>query len=182
MTATRSPTTNYQLSNYQLASQRFTWRSTFGGRNQVSEAARFEVRLPRSMRQMPPFLKASARPAPMRCAASSSEIRLVANERDAPSLRDAGQLRHHRRGRMARRERIEHLDRRLAVQAGGEDLRRLPRAHERAGEDFVHGDVEAPQALDRVLEAVHAPLGEGAFGIVGPLAAALGGDRMANAV
>src|SRR5688572_7644373 len=46
----------------------FTWRRTVGGRNQVSDAARLEVRLPRSIRQIPPFLKGSARPAPIRWA------------------------------------------------------------------------------------------------------------------
>jgi hypothetical protein len=49
-----------------LRGYRFNCRKTFGGMSQTSEAARLEVRLPTSMRQMPPFLKGSARPAPIR--------------------------------------------------------------------------------------------------------------------
>ena len=86
-------------------------RRTFGVTNQFSAPARRDVRLSTSIRQTPPFLKVSARPAPMRCAASSPRPGSWPTSAMPAAPGRAGELRQDRAGRMSGRERVEHLDR-----------------------------------------------------------------------
>ena len=174
MTAARSGATVASESHFWLLSfERFPTRprSNFGCTNHVSAPGRREVRLSTSMRQMPPFLNGSARPAPMRCAASSPRDRLVPDEGDAASSGISRELRHHRRRACARRQRIQNLDGRLAGEAGGQEIGSLLGANERAREDLVDARLELLQSLDRLLEARDASRRQRALVVVGPLLA-----------
>jgi hypothetical protein len=111
-----------------------TWRSTVGGRNQTREAARFDVRLPRSIRQIPPFLERERTAGADQVRGELAQIRLMAHQGDAPAFGNARQMRDDRCRRMSRRQGIEQLDGRLPFQTGRQQLGGLPRTDERAGE------------------------------------------------
>ena len=121
---------------------------TFGVTNQTSVPAAFDDRLATSMRQMPPFLNGSARRAPIRCAASSPRSGSWPTSAMRRRLAAFASCAITVAGGMPGRERVEQLHGRLAVDAGGEQIGGLPRAHERAGEDLVDGRVERLQPAD----------------------------------
>ena len=110
-----------------------------------------------------------------------AETGLVADERDAPALCRLAQLAHHRARRVSGRKRLERLDRGLVGETLREQRRGLPGAHQRAGEDLVNLDVQPGQPFDGFLEPVM-PVSVSGRLFVGPLLAALGGDRVANEI
>ena len=61
----------------------------------------------------------------------------------------------------AGRQRVERLEPRLAADAGGEQLRGVAGAHERAREDELELDFERLESLDDLLEARDASLVSG---------------------
>ena len=62
----------------------------------------------------------------------------------------------------------------------GDDLGGLPRAHERARQDHVEGDVERDERLCFLAQLLHALVGERPLGVVGIILSALGGNAMAD--
>jgi hypothetical protein len=85
-------------------------------------------------------------------------------------------------GQATRRKRGEKLDRCFSRDAGGEQIGRLLRAHKRAAEDLVEPDVQPAETGEPVLESNHAFFRQGTFVVIGPIVAALGGDRMTHDV
>ena len=70
-----------------------------------------------------------------------------------------------------------------SVHAGRQELGRLLRAHQRAGEDSSSSDTSRPsRPRTDFLESADAALGQRAFGVVGPLVAALGRNGVANQI
>ena len=116
--------------------------STLGVTNQARAPARREVRLSTSMRQMPPFLNGRARPAPIRCAASSPSPGSWPTSAMRRRLATLASCARTDDGGWPGRQRVENLDRRLALDAGRQQVRRLLGAHQRAREDLVELDVE----------------------------------------
>ncbi len=111
-----------------------------------------------------------------------SKTGLMTDERDPSSLCGLRQLLHHLFRRVTRRERGEKLDRGLSRDAGGEQIGRLLRSHERAAEDLVEPDVQPVETGETVLESNDTFFRQRTFVVVGPIVAALGGDRMAHDV
>ena len=83
-----------------------------------------------------------------------AEARFVADQGNASALGGACQLLHHFLGTLSRRERFEHFHRRLALDTGREQIGRLLRADERAGEDVVELYLEPLQTDNAILEAL----------------------------
>src|SRR5262245_61913567 len=79
----------------------------------------------------------------------------VPDDRDVRFSRVLLEVGEERGMRAARRERFDGDDRRPRIETGGDDLRGLPGAHQRAGENDVDGDVEAREAADRLAQPRH---------------------------
>jgi len=105
--------------------------------------------------------------------------RFVADKRDAMAFCRPTQLIHHLSRRMAGGEGVEGFDGCLVAETVCEQRRRLFRADQRAGENFVDADVQPGEAFNRFLETIDPSLGERSLRIVRPFVAAFRSYRMA---
>ena len=148
----------------------------------MSDPGRFSVSPWRSIRQTPP-LRNSQRPLGAdQMRGELSKTGFMTDKRDPSSLRGLRQLLHHLFRRVTRRERGEKLDRGFSRDAGGEQIGRLLRAHKRAAEDLVEPDVQPVETGETVLESNDAFFRQRTFVVIGPIVAALGGNRMTHDV
>ena len=157
--------------------------STLGVTNQMRAPARRDVRLSTSMRQTPPFLNGSARPAPIEMRGQLAEVRARGRRaRCGGACAALASCARTDAGLCPGASASSILTDGFPLHAGREQIGRLLRAHERAREDFVDLDVERLETVDRFLEARDAPLGQRPLVVVGPVLAALGGDGVANEI
>ena len=78
---------------------------------------------------------------------------LVTHERDAAPACLTGELGHHGRRRVARRERIEHADGRFTRESCGQEFGRLFRADERARENLVDARIDLALRAGRLTDS-----------------------------
>ena len=151
-------------------------------RNQMREPARRDVIDPTIDAAMPPLRNDKRSLCADEMRRQLAEIGLVTDEGDSWATGHLGELGHHGCRRMPGRERIQRLHDGLAVDARRQEIGRLPRAHQRAGEDLVDRHVQAFQPTHDFLESVDTALGQRPLGVVRPLVAALGGYGVAHQV
>ena len=108
--------------------------------------------------------------------------RLVADERDALTLRMLLEIRQHRRDASPGSQRFGRHEVRMGVQTAGEDLGGLPRAHERARDNHVEHNVEPFQRARELAQLRHPVSGQRALRVVGPRVTPLFGLAMTNEI
>lgn len=111
-----------------------------------------------------------------------AESRLMSDKRDAMPLGHSTQLVHDLPRRVARGERVEHLDGCLVAETVREERRRLLCTDERAGENLVDADVQPCKPRDRFVETIDACLRQRSLRIVRPVVATVRSYRVTHQI
>ena len=121
-----------------------------------------------SIRQIAPFLNSIGFRKPEQPRRQLADARLVADDRDLlPPMRLLRQLVDDRVVRAAGRQRRRVDDRRRLAKRRRQRFGRLPRAHQRAGQNDVEGHVQRDQRLPFALQPLDAAARQRALRVVG---------------